>query len=699
MAENKPLPVVFFNSPFTINALNIFMEEIYKLDQKYEICLSNDSKEANAFLSQRNHGLVIFDLSKKEHIQTVTELVINLAAPIKTGQVKVIGSVSFEAKKLSVFLMKKGCTEILNTTLNARSIQHKVDRLDQIIRSQHLKNGGGSAKAILGNPKKAADKGTAKTQTATIQQEWAPPLGLASDFWIIKNKSDIKYRQRKWLYEIMGPPPSYGKWEKIEKQPQGLTHGDECWAFNPRGSREPLYKDDGVWVFTGRMPEFKKATLNWTFVGTNGTLEFWNGSTSIGARFSRETDGLIIRQNPPNINDVLQNLQNIISTELNEDLKKKDLSASQKKDLEKKKSELKSLLEPSKETSAGGFSGKLELNVEATPAALTTVEQEWVRPMSLASDFWLIKLCADIKYRQGRWMYDIMGPPPSFGKWEKIEKQPQGLTHGDECWAFNPRGARVPFYKNEGVWVFTGRMPEFNWATLSWAFVGANGTLEFWDGDNTSGARFSRMDHVLIVAQNPPDAEEVLQNIQGLLSTDLSDELKKKDLPASKKKDLENKKNGIKGAFSLSKETSAGGFTGKLELTDEAPLDEGENPEVWLERLPDLQVEIIAEFEMGLMKVKLLDFFETELTLQTDDELENPPPGVSVYFIVKGGSTPMEFNVKGDIRECTRGDGTKTNVLIELKEFDPEAITKFVSIFADRQDVSEDFMNAVKGVA
>jgi hypothetical protein len=494
MELKQKTPIVFFNSPFSIPAINSFRDYLKTQSDRFELLITSDSKVAYSFLNDRHHGLVIFELATKEQVLPVTELTMNLAAPIKTGQVKVIGSVTFDAKKLAIFLMKKGCTEILNANLNARSLQHKVDRLIQIIQSQHQRNGGGNAKAVFNPSKKINDINTGSgASRSQLEIEWVPPLNLDSDCWLIKKRSDIKHRRQKWIYELLGPPPSFGRWEKIKNQPAGISDGDTCWSFNPRASR-------------------------------------------------------------------------------------------------------------------------------------------------------------------------------------------------------------LPFYKNDGVWVFTGRIPEFNWQTLSWTFIGTSAILEFWDGSTTLGGRFLRMGPALIISQNQKNSQILLQEIENLLSANLSEELNKKDLPESKKRELEAKKNTLRSALELSKETSAGGFTGKSQLETEEPFEDAENPEIWFERLPDLQMELIAELEYSFLKVKLIDLCENELTIQADEELDPLPPKIEVYFSVKGGATPVEFSAKGGVTEGRKTEHGKTNILIDLQEFDNVQLDKFTAIFAKRQIAARDFINTVKGL-
>lgn len=349
--------------------------------------------------------------------------------------------------------------------------------------------------------------------------------------------------------------------------------------------------------------------------------------------------------------------------------------------------------------------------------SLKPAEVKMQPPLEILSDFWLIASPAHIKRRLATWMINMIGPPPSVGKWQSLKiKNSDGST--EEAWQWTPRSNPDPFLQEDGAWIFKGKQPEFSWADYNWLFIAERPDFTFYYEGKPYCEKIQLKDNVLLVSQNTPRASEVLKKIQDLLGSDKTFEsggvVAAKDYTATKDEKIRAPMFNLDPALNAGSALTShqiempdpsSGLS--LELPPEAAPDirapdlAASNSDDWDEKLKDLQVSITLQPEQGppYYNTRLMDWFEDELTLEARKSTESLPQDspVSIHFKISGIDPVVNFSLKGRTAETEEVDQFYI-VTIYLEEFDPTLLEKFIRVFAQRQKHTADFLKKAKGI-
>ena len=122
-----------------------------------------------------------------------------------------------------------------------------------------------------------------------------------------------------------------------------------------------------------------------------------------------------------------------------------------------------------------------------------TQSPNWVAPLELEDDIWILKADADCKKVLSKWLIRLMGPSPYVGQWTEVKGG----------WRFDIKESEKELYcPNNGAWFFVGdQKPDFVWKENIWMITGDNFELYFKDGETVS-SRLKSKDKVLTIAKN-----------------------------------------------------------------------------------------------------------------------------------------------------------------------------------------------------
>ena len=247
------------------------------------------SGKAVLSIQEAGRGFILFNITSKSDFTEILNLLIQLRVLIQKNRVRIFGFNGFEPNKTTGILMKKGCTEILSPTMNLRTLTYKIERWISIVDKSW-----DSQKETLENRKIGTVSKKVKVKaasTANRELKWTAPLTLKSDFWTLKQKQDVKSVRAHWLIELVGPPPSFGKWQSLKKD-------QWKWVSNPETDTLcPLGPAEGNWVFQGRIPEFSWKNLKWRFTSKSPYLAFEIPGNPPVFRFRADLSNLLIAEN------------------------------------------------------------------------------------------------------------------------------------------------------------------------------------------------------------------------------------------------------------------------------------------------------------------------------------------------------------------------------------------------------------------
>jgi hypothetical protein len=120
----------------------------------------------------------------------------------------------------------------------------------------------------------------------------------------------------------------------------------------------------------------------------------------------------------------------------------------------------------------------------------------WVAPLDLEDDIWLIKNEGDCKRAMGKWVVRIMGPSPYVAHWTEVRGR-------KNFWKFEFKGAARELYcGGNGNWYYAGEQkPDFIWKENIWFMRGKQYDLYYQDS-STITSRISVKDKVLTISKN-----------------------------------------------------------------------------------------------------------------------------------------------------------------------------------------------------
>jgi hypothetical protein len=131
---------------------------------------------------------------------------------------------------------------------------------------------------------------------------------------------------------------------------------------------------------------------------------------------------------------------------------------------------------------------------KSTDKKLDLSTPQWLDPLKLEDDIWILKTENDCKKILSKWLVRMMGPGPNVGQWYEVR-------HG--LWRFDLRPEDKELYvSGKGSWFFTGdQKPEFIWKENSWMMSGLSYELFYKEGPSVY-SRLKSKNKVLEIATN-----------------------------------------------------------------------------------------------------------------------------------------------------------------------------------------------------
>ena len=184
---------------------------------------------------------------------------------------------------------------------------------------------------------------------------------------------------------------------------------------------------------------------------------------------------------------------------------------------------------------------------------------KYLSPLKIKSDCWYFQSSEHVKYMMGSWLVEMVGPGPVAGHWHEIVKKNDRKKTPN--WKWIPASINLfQFILEDGMWVFRGSEPIFNWETNRWKFSGSSPELFFYSRKNA-------------------ERKFYIENKQLVICSELENNKRKTDLineSFDPKYILGEKERLVQPTFESEEEHIEKYLKGKLEDS----FDESENTEV-----------------------------------------------------------------------------------------------------------------------
>lgn len=185
----------------------------------------------------------------------------------------------------------------------------------------------------------------------------------------------------------------------------------------------------------------------------------------------------------------------------------------------------------------------------------------WLDPLDLEQDIWLIKNESDCKKILSKWLIKLIGPAPFVGQWTEVQ---------NKLWRFEIKEEEKELYvPGDGHWFFQGdTKPDFVWKENSWLIAGDRFDLFFKSG-NTISSRLKCKDRVLSVCKNSLYAKTKEQIIIESFNKEM---VFKKEAEALKDLEGKGKSDSLSGPLSGKNKTShlqQGPLSGEVDSSDQ----------------------------------------------------------------------------------------------------------------------------------
>ncbi len=306
-STEQPTPFLLYGVTGKVPVLNQVIEVLGK-ETRFEVRELGKPGEILAEIERVGKGLIIFEINTRDNLAEVLDLLIRSAARIKNNTVRIFGFQRAGGMDVEKILMKKGCSEILMPSLNLRAVKHKIDRFGLLVEQAYEKEKQNRAYVAdqqkVGSVREAAARPTELRRPDLV---WAEPVPTESDCWLILKRQDIRFIRGMWLLDVMGPPPSEGKWIELE--------GGKGWKWTPTKTPYALMPQVGDWIMVGKKPEFSWRSYLWQFVSEAPEMGFFVDQKSVGYRWKSVGDKLTVSKNPTYARKMLEAIQVLLRTE------------------------------------------------------------------------------------------------------------------------------------------------------------------------------------------------------------------------------------------------------------------------------------------------------------------------------------------------------------------------------------------------
>jgi hypothetical protein len=228
-------------------------------------------------------------VSDKKELSAAVEAILSCREQISGRKLVPIVFLKSPNPKVEDLLLRAGCMEILKYDLPVRTLQYKLNRLVKALAVREPA-GDDSVEVIRQGGEHGGDKSVHRSgiRTGTGDPEkidFLDPLDTDKDIWLIRRKNHVKFVQKQFLVEIIGPSPAAGDWVPAELYKSLFPNAPELWAWKPRAHADVFDPSPETWVFIGRKPVYSWVVNRWSFVGETPALHLFKLKTIIASRF------------------------------------------------------------------------------------------------------------------------------------------------------------------------------------------------------------------------------------------------------------------------------------------------------------------------------------------------------------------------------------------------------------------------------
>lgn len=379
-----------------------------------------------------------------------------------------------------------------------------------------------------------------------------------------------------------------------------------------------------------------------------------------------------------------------------------------------------------------------------------TKDFNFIDPLELESDMWLIKSKADYKKILHRFLLRVKGPSPYIGQWKEIESDDSG-----QRWEYNLKDKTdLTFVSDSGVWCFDGPKPEFDWKVNKWSFFGEELHLFFKQGDGQIVSKIKFEDGGIFITENShfalekePAMDKSFENevfIEGegeKIDTKQEAEIETEHIDMSAMRgetdvidddhlsgDVEDNFNNIStissgnNAFNEKADEVDNLLGGGLIANSSDDTDEFDDLlggdlialsiEDILDEFEDIDIENI-NLESGDIKVFVSltedsedditfvgnfdDYFEDELAIKVPINSLIKDTKVDVDMTLSYAGKKIKMDITGYIAEVEKMNEEVDLIIIKMDNVDEEKFTDFLNLYQERQSSIHDFMKVAKG--
>ncbi len=652
-----------------------YLRRAFSVDQRFEVLQVTDLKAGIAAAQKAESILIYFEVSKKEHIVNLIILLSALTQQIQKGLCRSIGFMLIPkgAEQIEAMLKQKGVTEVVSARTTEKGVLHKINRFYESIQLSTQK-------------KRQLEKGV-KLGSTSASVELVTGLNLLSDYWILQKVGDIKFRRETWMLNLIGPPPSLGKWE-LDRSLK--TNGVDGWIWLPRKPagntkeeagfldansvlREAMSKDQGRWVFWGNPPQFSTQTCLWLFVSRYPRLAWYPRDNPKAPLIKIGLDGLKlgIAKNSENTGKIVSEIQAMLTADVRF---KKTAGKSNELDMSRDRSKKGEGLDFSNENDGGkspqfdaeGASGQPKAGVEFA-----------------APDFQIdfASSGAAVALKDSEEGQEQEGASLDY---KKEKRRQAGATELDYTKADKGEG---------GSLLYDPEQKE----------SGEASALDYRDSDGKAPDLSSRTEED---GKAPPAAQEGF----------FQDGEKKEDNAFSFGK-LKNATAPLPGTETFDpdspqkvpdfKAPEAGadaditGDTNQQQIESIGAIEEKSEPyDALFQELGfglTLTPLVALANQAAATPAKFLDLFENQLSVEVAGMSVRRGQQFSVRFQVANASTPLDFTTRSRVMEIDTIDGKTLTVGLEIEPVDPALLERFLAVFQERQQHVTDFLMAAKG--
>jgi hypothetical protein len=534
---------------------------------------------------------------------------------------------------------------------------------------------------MLDTRRKAPSASAAASALKHAALEWIDALPIPNDYWMLQRLSDVKYRRETWMFSLIGPPPSFGKWELDRSLKSGGLDG---WVWVPRkpgtagaagldesgsGLRKIMSQEEGKWIFWGNPPQFSSQNYMWLFVSRNPRFAFYSRAKpkEPSLKVSFADMKLSFAKNSPAAGKFVSEIQASLTAEVR-------FKGSQPN---RSNREIELTIEkPRRDGGSNDFAIEKDMDAsgsfgEIDFGALDEAGAEGTPQVQDEEAF-------DFKPGEGG-IADLTGEQPS-----PDEAAPDSLDEigRDEAFDFSKAKHQKSESAGPDDFIDFGQDESgFQWDSKEGsgepAADGAEGEPGFFSDSSEDASAFT-------FGQGKQKARVIHGGGQGGLDSRRNPSVTIKGAP------------GV-GRTSIPGASKPGMPTGPIiesNATDAEPYEK---------LFQELNFRILVTPVLSVagqaqsFSAKFLDLYETQLSLEISGASLRRGQLVMVQFIIEKAEPPLDFGTRAKVMELESSNGETMVIGFEIEPVDPKLIERFMAVFQERQQHVTEFLIAARG--